>query len=209
MITITVVAILGVLLLKVLMELFKKPKAPAAPVEDLANLKPTDARIGDALSISGVGDSMTDLDFTAESCTWIETGSRRWFELTGPYKGRKVALRVDASGDDMDVSVHVDPRALTIEDLGLSEDDLAQMDERQNTGDSFEFDGKVWMYHLSREAHATRNNLPQPRGFYYWEFRQQGGPGLVTVRKEQEEPFAVALYQGIAPGDVTVYRGRG
>jgi hypothetical protein len=209
MITVTVVAILGVLLLKVLMELFKKPKAPAAPVEDLANLKPSDARIGDSISISGVGDDMTDLDFTAESCTWVETGSRRWFELSGPYKTRRVTLRVDASGDDLDVSVHVDPRTITIEDLGLSEDDLAQMDERQNTGDSFGFDNKTWMFRLSREAHATRNNLPQPRGFYYWEFRQDTGGGLLTVRKEQDEPFAVTLYQAIAPGDVTVYRGKG
>jgi hypothetical protein len=209
MITITVVAILGVLLVKVLMELFKKPKAPAAPVEDLANLKASDARIGDVISISGAGDNMTDLDFTAESCTWIETGSRRWFELTGPYKERRVTLRVDASGEELEVSAHVDPRKLTIEDLGLSEDDLAQMDERQNTGDSFGFDGKTWMYHLSREAHATRNNLPQPRGFYCWEFREDNGTGLLVVRKEQEEPFAVTLYQGIAPGDVTVYRGKG
>jgi hypothetical protein len=209
MITITVVAILGVLLVKVLMELFKKPKAPAAPVEDLANLKASDARIGDAISISGMGDDMTDLDFTADSSTWIETGSRRWFELAGPYKTRRVTMRVDASDEELNVSVHLDPRKLALADLGLSEDDLAQMDERQNTEDSFGFDGKDWLYRLSREAHATRNNLPQPRGFYYWEFRQQNGAGLLTVRKEQEEPFAVTLYQGVPPGDVTVYRGRG
>jgi hypothetical protein len=137
MITVTVVAILGVLLAKVLMELFKKPKAPVTPVEDLANLKASDARIGDAISVSGVGDGMTDLDFTAESCTWIETGSRRWFELSGPYKGRRVTLRVSTSEDDIDAAVHVDARKLTLEDLGLSEDDLAQMDERQNTADTF------------------------------------------------------------------------
>jgi hypothetical protein len=209
MITITVVAILGVLLALVLMELFRKPKAPVAPVEDLANLKASDARIGDAISISGVGDDMTDLDFTADRSTWVDTGSRRWFELSGPYKERRAIMRVDASGDDHNVGVQVDPRKLALGDLGLSEDDLAQMDERQNTEDSFEFDGKVWLYHLSHEAHATRNNLPQPRGFYYWEFREQNGSGLLTVRKEQDEPFAVTLYQGIAPGDVTIYRGKG
>ena len=160
------------------------------------------------MSISGAGDNMTDLDFTAESSTWIDTGSRRWFELTGPYKERRVTLRVDTSGDDLEVFLHSDPRKLTIEDLGLSEEDLAQMDERQNTGDSFEFDGKVWLYRMSCEAHATRNNLPQPHGLYYWEFREQNGPGLLTVRKEQSDPFAVVRYQSIAPGDVTVYRGR-
>jgi hypothetical protein len=209
MITITVVAILGALLVAVLMQLFKKSKTPAAPVEDLANLKASDARIGDAISIAGVGDEMTDLQFTAEACTWIESGPRRWFELTGPYKARRVTLRVDSSGDELEAAVHVDPRKLSLEDLGLSEDDLGQMDQRQNTADSFEFEGKVWLYLLSREAHSTRNNLPQPRGFYYWEFREQNGRGLLAVRKDQDEPFAVTLYQGIAPDDVTVYRGRG
>lgn len=209
MITLTVVAILGALLVAVLMQLFRKSKTPAAPVEDLANLKASDARIGDSISISGVGDDMTDLDFTAQSCAWIESGQRRWFELSGPYKTRRVTLRVDASGDDLEVAVHVDPRKLTLEDLGVSEDDLAQMDERQNSADSFEFGGKVWLYRLSREAHATRNNLPQPRGFYYWEFREENGRGLLELRKEQDEPFAATLYQGIAPDDVTVYRGKG
>jgi len=208
MITTTVVAILGGLLVLVLMELFKKSKTPPQPVEDLANLKVSDARIGDSLSISGAGDNMTDLDFTAESSTWIDAGSRRWFELSGPYKERRVTLRVDASDEDVEVFLHGDPRKVTLEDLGLSEEDLAEMDERQNTGDTFEFESKVWGYRMSHEVHATRNNLPQPRGFYYWEFREQNGGGMVVVRKEENEPFAVVRYQAINPGDVTVYRGK-
>ena len=68
MLTFTLVAILGVLLVIVLMKLFKKePKplpAPVKPVEDLANLKVTDARSGDVLSVAGAGDNMSDLDYT-------------------------------------------------------------------------------------------------------------------------------------------------
>jgi len=70
MITITVELVLAALLVIVLMNIFKKkpapPPAPAAPVPDLANLGPADARTGDAISISGAGDQMTDLDFTIE-----------------------------------------------------------------------------------------------------------------------------------------------
>ena len=70
MITFTLVAILGTLLVIVLMNLFKKdPKplpTPIRPVEDLANLKVTDARTGDVLSIAGAGDRMTDLDYTVD-----------------------------------------------------------------------------------------------------------------------------------------------
>ena len=208
MITFTLVAILGVLLVLVLMQLFKKqPSAPARPVEDLANLKPTDARVGDSVSISGAGDSMTDLDFTIDRSMWFQAGSRQWFELSGPYKERRVAMRV-MSADEIEVALHTDPRKLTLDDVGLSEDDLAQMDERQNTSDNLEFDGKTWLYHLSREGQAKRTDLPQPESFYYWEFIEQNGPGLLAVRKAEGEPFSVTLYASINAGDVTVYRGR-
>src|ERR1051326_2938312 len=109
-------------------------------------------------------------------------------------------MRVDL-GEEVSVAVANDPRKLTLEDLGLSEDDLAQMDERQNTADSFEFDNKIWLYRLSREAKVTRSDRRQPMGFYYWEFREQDGKGLLGIRKEQSEPFAVTLYTGIPAGD--------
>jgi hypothetical protein len=210
MITTTLVAILGVPLLIVLMNLFKKQPTPAAapagPKVDLANLKASDARAGDSLSISGAGDEMTDLDFTADRCTWFEAGSHRWFEVSGPYRERRAAMRVEGE-DEIEVSVHNDARKFTLEDLGLSEEDLAAMDERQNTADNFEFDGKLWLYRLSREVQATRTGQPQPEGFYYWEFRQQDGPGLLAVRKAASEPFAVTQYAAVPAGDVTVYRG--
>jgi len=207
MITTTLVSILGVLLLIVLMQLFKKQPAPAAaPQEDLANLKPSDARAGDSLSISGAGDNMTDLDFTADHSTWYEAGSHRWFEVSGPYRERRVCMRV-AGDEEIEIAVHSDARKLTLEDLGLSEEDLAAMDERQNTSDNFEFDNKLWLYLLSREVQATRTGQSRPDGFYYWEFREQDGPGILTIRKPASEPFAVIQYAAVPAGDVTVYRG--
>jgi hypothetical protein len=213
MITLTLAAILGVLLVIVLMQLAKKPEGPgpkgsppSAPAPDLADLKVTDARVGDVISISGAGDALADLDFTADRSVWFDAGSRRWFELSGAYRERRVALRV-ASGDDVEAAVQSDPRKLSLEDLGVTEDDLAQMDERQNTADFFEFDGKTWMYRLSREVEARRNDQPEPAKFYYWEFQEQGGKGLLAIRKAEGEPFAVTLATAIHPGDVTVYRG--
>lgn len=208
MITITLVGILGALLVLVVMQLFKKqPPAPPRPVEDLANLKPTQARVGDSISISGAGDAMSDLDFTIDRSAWVQAGSRQWSEVSGPYRERRVAMRV-SNAEEIEVAIHTDPRKITLEDLGVSEDDLAQMDERQNTADNFDFDGKTWLYHLSREAQAKRTDLPQPEGFYYWEFTQQGGPGILAVRKAEGEPFQVTLFTSISPGDVTVYRGK-
>ncbi len=206
MVTYLALAILAVLLGVVLMQLFKKPH-PAVPAgPDLANLKATDARTGDVLSIAGAGENLTDLDFTADRTTHYEAGARRWMELSGPYRERRVILRV-AGEDEVEVSLHSDPRPLSLDDLGLAEEDLAQMDERQNPADSFEFDGKVWLYRRSREAQSRRDDQPQPARFYYWEFQEQDGKNLLAIRKAEGEPFAVSLFTGIPAGDVTVFRG--
>jgi hypothetical protein len=210
MITLTLEAVLGVMLAIVIMQFFKRhsePVAAAAPVEDLANLKPQDARVGDAISVAGAGDNMEDLDFTVDRTTGLTAGSRQWVEIAGPYKERRVVLRVGGD-EEIEVGIHNDPRKITLEDVGVSEDDLAQMDERQNTADSFEFDGKTWLYVISREVQAQRSDRPQADGYYYWEFREQSGAGILAIRKEQSEPFAVSLFTLIQPCDVTVYRGR-
>jgi len=225
MITLMLVVILGALLLIVLMKLFQRPSDAPAPRQDwrtkpsaapegpdLANLQITDALPGDALSISGAGDNMTDLDFTADRIAHVEAGARRWFELSGPYRERRVTLRVGGD-EEVEAALHTGARKISLEDLGVAEDDLAQMDERQNTGDSFQFDGKTWLYRFSREAQnqelsrARRDGQP-PAGYYYWEFQEQGGKGILAVRKAEGEPFTVTDFATLNPGDVTIYRGR-
>jgi hypothetical protein len=207
MITGVVEIVLIVGLVVVLMNLFRKKPAPPPPGPDLGNLKPTDARAGDVVSITGAGDDFSDLDFTADRCIWYQAGSRRWFEVSGPYRERRVAMRVSTDSDDeTQVALHNDPRKLSVEDFGLSEPDLADMDERQNTGDWFEFDNRKWQYRLSREAQAT-GGASGPSAFYYWEFQEKDGTGLLTFRKAEGEPFVATLYTGVPAGNVTIYRG--
>ena len=80
------------------------------------------------------------------------------------------------------------------------------MDERQNPADTFDFDDVTWMYRLSREVRAWRDNQPAPTGFYYWEFVTQDGKRLLGIRKAEGEPFTVTLFTWLNAGDVTVYR---
>jgi hypothetical protein len=207
MLTITIEIFLGLLLAVVLMNLFKRntPPASSAPQPDLANLRPTDARAGDVVSISGAGDNMSDLDLTIDRYTGFRAGSRSWFEVSGLYRERRVAMRV-ANEEDVEVWLHNDPRKISLEDLGLSENDLAEMDERQNPADNFGFDNADWYWRQSADSTSTRSDQGATQGFYYWEFREQNGPRLIAVRKPQGEPFTVALYQQIPASDVTIYR---
>src|SRR5271168_4397005 len=106
-----------------------KPK-PAGPQPDLANLKVTDARLGDVLSVAGAAPDFSDLDFTVDRCDQLEAGSRRWVEVTGPWRDHRVYLEVH-NEDTAEVYGNFDGRRITLDELGLSEDDLAQLDARQ------------------------------------------------------------------------------
>ncbi len=208
MVTFTIEAILGILFAVVLMSLFKRhtpPPAQAAAQPDLANLRPTDARTGDVISMAGAGDNMTDLDFTADRTLQYRAGARRWVETSGMYRERRVAMRVE-NEEDVEVWLHSEARKLSTDDLGVSEEDLSEMDERQNPADTFEFDNAVWQYRQSAEGSAQRDDQPQAQQFYYWEFREQDGKRLLALRKPQGEPFAVVLYAQIPAADVTIFR---
>src|SRR6266545_3228835 len=95
MITATLVAILGILLILVLMQIFKKkPQPPPVPAKDLSNLTIRDAQVGDAVSVAGAGENFSDLDFSIDHRTRYEAGRRQWYELNGTYRDRRVALEV-------------------------------------------------------------------------------------------------------------------
>ena len=53
---------------------------------------------------------MTDLDFTADRCDRFEAGARGWIELSGPYRERRVVLRV-ARGEEVEVPPFTTTRA--------------------------------------------------------------------------------------------------
>ncbi len=208
-ITLTLVLVLGGLLFMILKKLFERqpaPATPAAPQQDLANLTAADAKIGDSISVSGAGDDYKDMNFTVDHSNRYEAGERQWFDVSGKSGERRVALEVRSEDDEVNVRGFLDGRKLTLEDLGLSEDDLAQMDERQNTADNFAFDGKNWYFLSSREVGVFHDGGAQGAGFYGWEFAEETGMRFLAVRKREGEPFSASLAVKLNPADIAVFR---
>jgi len=174
--------------------------------EDLANLKVTDARVKDTLSVNGAADDFSDVDFTVDRVDFYEAGSRRWTELSGMWRDHRVVLEVH-SDDAVQVRGNFDGRRLTLDELALSEDDLSQIDARQNQADFFDYDGKFWMFRQSREMGMFSDGASSGRGFYAWEFHEQDGKRFMIIRKFEGEPFSASIRVQVEPGDVTVFRG--
>jgi hypothetical protein len=185
---------------------FDHRRSGNGPVEDLANLKVSEARVGDALSIAGAAPDFSDLDFTVDRLDVYEAGTKRWIELSGPWREGRVALEVHHD-NALTVFGDFNGPKLTLDELGLSEDDLAEMDQRQNPADFFDYKGKFWLYRSSREIGLFSMNCSSSRGFYCWRFQEQDAQRFLDIRKFEGEPFAGVIWTSVNPSDVTVYRG--
>jgi hypothetical protein len=183
----------------------RKPSRPG-PQEDLAHLKITDARVQDTLSVVGAAEDFSDLDFTVDRCDAYEAGSRQWVELSGAWRERRVYLEVH-KGDTVEVLGNFDGRRLTLDELGLTEEDLAEIDRRQNPTDFLDFENKFWLYRLSREMAVFHEGREPGHGFYCWQFHEQDGKRLLSVRKFEGEPFTASIWIKVEPTDITVFRG--
>jgi hypothetical protein len=191
--------------------MFFEHKHAAATTPDLANLKITDARLGDVLSVTGAGTDFNDLDFTVDRVDQLESGSRRWVELSGPWQEHRVYLEVHGmevqTGGVVEVFGNFDGRKLTLDEIGLSEQDLADIDSRQNPNDFLDYEGKFWLYRQSREIGVFSAGNTTGTGFYGWQFQEQEGRRFLNIRKYQGEPFSGSIWTRIEPTDITVYRG--
>jgi hypothetical protein len=161
--------------------MFFDRKPAAGPEEDLANLSVAEARVGDAISVSGAAPDFSDLDFTVDLEIHNDDGMR----VLGNFDGRNV----------------------TLDELGLSEDDLGQLDQRQNPSDFFDYDGKFWLYRFSREVGLFTWGSTSGRGFYCWQFQEQDSKRFMSIRKFEGDPFAAAIWKQLDPAEITVYRG--
>ena len=180
----------------------KKP----APQPDLANLRVTDARVDDVLSVSGAGDDFSDVDFTVDRLEVCEAGSRTWKILSGMWRNRRVFLEVH-NDETVAVLGCFDGRTISLDEMGLSEGDMGEIDSRQNQTDFVDFEGKFWLFRFSREMGLFGAGNSTGRGFYCWQFAEQDGNRFMTVRKFQGEPFVANIWIKVEPANVTVYRG--
>jgi hypothetical protein len=183
----------------------RKPAHPM-PEVDLANLKVTDARVRDTLSVTGAAEDFSDIDFTVDRRDQYEAGSNRWTAVSGTWRDRRVFLEVH-NEDTVEVLGNFDGRRITLDELGLSEDDLAQLDARQNPADFLDFENKFWLYRFSREMGVFGEGNTTGRGFYGWQFHEQDGKRYLSIRKFEGEPFTASIWTRIESADITVFRG--
>lgn len=191
----------GYLLYKALRK--KKPKAEALPKPtDLANLTVKDAARGDNVILSGAGQSYEDLSFTVDRLNRYESNGEQWFELSGLSAGKRVFLEW-SEDDELEITIQRQG-GLTLEAIGVSEEDLVQMDEERSRSRFIEYQDKRWVYRESAEAGYFKDEGPEGEGFYYWKF--DCDDLQLFIEKYEGDPFEVGISERIDSGRVRIFR---
>ena len=212
MITPVILSILGVVLLIVLW-MMRSPSRAALPAAKQApqvppppiDLHPSEARNGDYVSISGAAADFSDVDFTVDRRSSYQVGGRRWVDLSGEFRGERVYLEVQPKPSTEAMGI-LDSRKLSLADLRISEQQLADFDSKQDPNQSISFEGKNWNYESSRELGYFENEVGQGEGLYRWLFREPNGDRLLCVEKWEGEPFDVRIARRLKTPDITVFR---
>ena len=214
MITTSILIILGLLLVVVLVLMIKAPRgakqvaAPEIRPAVAAGPSASDlfgARPGDVVSIPAAAEDYSDLDFTIDRRSSYAAGGKKWVDLSGEFRDRRVYLEVQP-GPEPEVMGLLGGRKLTLAEIHATEDQLADMDAKQNPWLYLEFEGKRWQYQSSREIAYFENETGPGEGLYRWLFTEQDGKRLLCIEKWEGEPFDVRLAQRLEPRDINVYR---
>lgn len=157
---------------------------------------------GDEIVVARAGD-VGDLRFTVEKIHRYVSGDDEWFEVSGSYNGREVFVEQHNHGA---VLVNLSPSTPSLNELGLSEDDLVRMDESRNPSETFSYDGTEWHYRESQEIGWFNDGNPEAEGYYNWDFADSTGERLLSVEKWEGEPFEIILSR-VFPADAVQVTG--
>ena len=211
MLTLTILAMLAGLLVVVISMMFRRPTPVPAPAMSapqasaVIDAHPWNARRGDVISIRGAAEDFSDLDFTVDRRSAYQATNHRWVDLSGEFRGRRVYLEVFGRPQTEAMGL-LDGKKMTLPDVSLTEDQMADFDSRQDPNAAITYDGKTWHYESSREIGYFENESGEGEGLYRWLFREQGGDRSLCIEKWEGEPFDVRIARRVSISDINVYR---
>ena len=161
------------------------------------------AKVGDTIEIEGVGERFEHVNFTIDRRSRYESGGETWYEVSGTQRGERVYVEL-YDDDELEVTVQLPAAALSLHDLGLTEEDLARMDDERSPKNTVAYNGETWSYADSDEIGYSKDGKSPLEGYYNWDFKSADGLRVLFVEKWEGEPFEAGIAYHVHPEDVRV-----
>ena len=164
------------------------------------------AKVGDVVSIQGLALEYDDLYFFVERIHRYSSDGDTWYELTCVDGDTHIWIDWTA-GYDLFITATDDPDPTGLASIGLTEDQLIELDEENSIDNRIEVEGDLYYYKNSSEVMFYQDNRGRGKGFYHWDFIREDGDRALAVSKWEGRPFEVAFSEVIAPNRITLYKG--
>ena len=163
-------------------------------------------RVGDVVSITGLVLEYDDLYFFVEKIHRYTSDADTWYELLCVDGDARVWIDW-TDGYDLFVTATDDPSPSGLDSVGLTEEELIQLDEAHSIDNYVNIDGENYHYRNSSEVLFYQDNRGQGEGFYQWDFIREQGDRVMSVSKWEGRPFEVVFSEVISPDRITLYKG--
>ena len=164
------------------------------------------ARVGDVVSITGLAPEYDDLYFFIERVHRYTSDADTWYELLCVDGDNRVWIDW-TDGYDLFVTATDDPSPVGLGSVGLTEEDLIELDERHSIDNHINVEGDNYYYRNSCEVRFYQDNRGAGEGFYQWDFIREEGNRALSVSKWEGKPFEAVFSQVIAPDRISLYKG--
>jgi len=181
-------------------EVSARQTAPAPGSEEL-HLE--NVHQGGVIRLINVGENMDEYDVNITARHVYRSDDAEWYELEGDSGTDTVWISLEED-DGLDVSLTL--RKLKLRDLGISRNDLDDMDEKGEG--EFEFEGKIYYYEGSEEVSFFRNgNVSESNEefFYAWEFESEDEASYISIEEWRDKSIEVSLAHPLKESQVQVY----
>jgi len=163
-------------------------------------------KVGDVLSIQGLALEYDDRYFYVEKIHRYANEADTWYELT--CVDGDTHIWIDwTDGYDLLVTATDDPDPVGLGSIGLTEEQLIDLDEENSIDNFIAVDGERYDYRNSSEVAFYQDNRGEGQGLYLWDFLREDGERFLSISKWEGRPFEATFSEVIAPDSIKLYKG--
>ena len=181
----------------------RKAEPPASRKLSVKDLRPG----GMVQLTGGVEAGFLEVDYTVEGRNRYVADGDEWFEMKlmdGSGNGLWLEWEED---DELEISVTTSKKELTLSDLGLSKAMLEEFDEEEEG--HFVYEERTFVYEESDKARFYRDCAGEGESFYYWDFADKEGDGIIGVERWGSGEYEISIGRRISERDLTIFRAAG
>ena len=155
----------------------------------------------------GLEEGFLEVDYTVEGKNRYVADGDEWFELKLMDGSGNVLWLEWEQDDELEIAVTTSKKELTLSDLGLSKAMLEAFDEEEEG--HFVYGERTFVYEESDRARFYRDCEGEGESFYYWDFEEKGGDGIIGVERWGAGEYEISVGKSVSERDLTIFRAAG